>query len=118
MFELNKLADCRREWGETLKVRKELLKPDDLGMAAIYHNFGNLELGSGNGYEAAEYYEQAMELWKAGGDEAAIPLALTYLCLGRTKMYEGDLNEALKHTTMAESLFLRTIGAEKGFMIK
>lgn len=64
-----------------------------------------------------DYYEQALQIWKAGGDEDAIPLALTYLCVGRAKMLKGELNEALKMTTLSESLFLRTIGADKGFII-
>jgi hypothetical protein len=57
-------------------------------------------------------------MWKKSGDGAAIQLAVTYLCMGRAKMLAGELNEAMKQTTLAESLFLRTIGADKGFMIK
>lgn len=82
------------------------------------HNYGNLELAAGNGDEATDFYEQALEIWKKGGDSDAISLALTYLCLGRTSMLKGELNVAMQHTTLAEALFLKTIGADKGFMVK
>ena len=87
-------------------------------VAASLNNTGNLELAAGFGDEAVDLYEEALEMWKLGGDGAAIPLALTYLCMGRAKMLKGDLNGAMKQTTLAESLFLRTIGADKGFMVK
>jgi hypothetical protein len=87
-------------------------------VAAIYNNFGNLELATGNPKSATENYNRAMQIWVAGGDATAIQLAITHLCMGRVPTLRRNISEALKSTSIAETLFLRTMGADKGFMAK
>jgi tetratricopeptide (TPR) repeat protein len=87
-------------------------------VAAIYNNFGNLELATGNPKWAKENYEKAIQIWNAAGDDAADQLALTHLCLGRVHTLQQNIGEALKSTSLAETLFLHTTGADKGFMAK
>jgi tetratricopeptide (TPR) repeat protein len=87
-------------------------------VAAIYNNLGNVELAVGNLEESTDYFTRAIPIWKAGGDETATHLALTYLCMGRVHMFKGEFNEAMKLTSQADALFVRTIGADKGFMLK
>jgi hypothetical protein len=87
-------------------------------VAAIYNNFGNLELATGNPKWAMENYNRAIQIWMAGGDETADQLALTHLCIGRVHTLRKKFPAALESTTYAETLFLRTTGADKGFMAK
>lgn len=132
-YDLNELARCRRAWEDTLKIRKELLDHDHPQskstsffrrallmwiVAAIYNNFGNLELSTGNPKWAKENFDRAMQIWVAGGDSTAIQLALTHLCVGRLHTLKQNIDEAWRETNLAETLFLRTMGADKGFMAK
>jgi hypothetical protein len=87
-------------------------------VAAIYNNFGNLELATGNPKWATENYNRAMQIWVAGGDATAIQLAITHLCMGRVHTLRRNISEAFKSTSIAETLLLRTMGADKGFMAK
>jgi hypothetical protein len=43
---------------------------------------------------------------------------VTYLCVGRVRMHQGNLAEAMGLTAWSEDLFTRTIGKDKGFMAK
>jgi hypothetical protein len=79
---------------------------------------GNLETASGNLQESRSYFDRAVQIWADGGDATASTLAFTYLSAGRMHMLQGNLTEAMNLTQMAESLFIRTIGADKGFMAK
>jgi hypothetical protein len=87
-------------------------------VGGIYNNFGNLELATGNPKWATENYEKAIQIWVAGGDDAADQLALTHLCLGRVHTLRNNIDDAMKSTNLAETLFLHTTGADKGFMAK
>jgi tetratricopeptide (TPR) repeat protein len=89
-----------------------------IAVAAIYNNMGNLELAQGNTEEAAQYYDQAIEIWVNGGDETSTHLALTYLCVGRDWMLRGVLPEALKYTALSDDLLAQTVSGDKGFMAK
>lgn len=82
----------------------------------MYNNLGNLETASGNVTESQDYFERASLIWKEGGDATAGHLALTYLCMGRMHMLRLDLKEADRMIQLAESLFVRTVGANKSFM--
>ncbi|KAH9205993.1 P-loop containing nucleoside triphosphate hydrolase protein, partial [Leptodontidium sp. 2 PMI_412] len=115
-YELNQLAECRKSWEESLRVRLKCLDKDHPRLAAIYNNLGNLEVAMGNLDEADEYYTLAMNIWLAGGDNTAEQLAVTYLCIGRFHMLQRNFEEALRYTSLSEALFLRTIGAEMSFM--
>ncbi|KAH6690763.1 P-loop containing nucleoside triphosphate hydrolase protein [Leptodontidium sp. MPI-SDFR-AT-0119] len=115
-YELNQLAECRKSWEESLRVRLKCLDKDHPRLAAIYNNLGNLEVAMGNLDEADEYYTLSMNIWLAGGDSTAEQLAVTYLCIGRFHMLQRNFEEALRYTRLSETLFVRTIGAEMGFM--
>lgn len=91
---------------------------DIASVAAIYNNLGNLELAQGNTEEAIEYFNRATQIWVDGGDATASRLALTYLCVGRVRMLQGNLADAMELTAWSEDLFIRTIGKDKGFMAK
>jgi tetratricopeptide (TPR) repeat protein len=87
-------------------------------VAAIYNNLGNVELATGNPEDALRYFNLAIPIWKAGGDKTATHLALSYLCVGRVYMFQGKLIEALKMTSQSDTLFMRTVGGDRGFMAK
>jgi hypothetical protein len=87
-------------------------------VAAVFNNLGNAELATGNLEDSMDYFNRAIPIWKAGGDKTATHLALTYLCVGRVHMLQGKLSEAMKWTTQSDAFFVRTIGADKGFMAK
>jgi hypothetical protein len=87
-------------------------------VAAIFNNFGNLELATGNPKWATDNFNKAMQIWVEGGDATAIQLAITHLCMGRVHTLRRNISDALKSTSLAETLFLRTMGADKGFMAK
>ncbi|KAK0125805.1 hypothetical protein ONS95_007437 [Cadophora gregata] len=117
-YDLNELGECRKSWEESLRVREKLLenRPNDIRIAAIYNNIGNLELAAGNEEGAEEYYVKAMKLWHLGGDQTAQQLAVTYLCLGRFYMLQGDFPEAIRYTNLSETLFVRTAGPDLAFI--
>jgi tetratricopeptide (TPR) repeat protein len=126
--DLNRLSDCRNAWETALKIRRERLSHDSplskytappiflvyvlnvSKVAGIYNNLGNLETASGNLAESRDYFERATLIWVAGGDATAYQLALTYLCVGRMHMLQGNFREAEKNTALSESMFVR-IGA-------
>lgn len=87
-------------------------------VGAIYHNLGNLELAQGNPEDAIERFNRATQIWVDAGDAQASRLAVTYLCVGRVRMHQGNLAEAMELTAWSEDLFTRTIGKDKGFMAK
>lgn len=68
--------------------------------------------------DAMACFERATQIWVAGGDATASRLALTYLCIGRVRMLQGKLNEAMELTAWSEDLFTRTVGKDRGFMAK
>lgn len=134
-YELNLLTQCRAAWEECKDIREKFLPHDDISsrfpilqrheripltviVAAIYNNLGNVELAVGNTEEAIECYDRATQIWVNGGDATATRLALTYLCIGRVRMLQGKLTEAMELTAWSEDLFVRTTGKEKGFMAK
>lgn len=61
-------------------------------------------------------FERATQIWVAGEDATAVQLALTHLCVGRLHTLRKAVGEAFKATNLAETIFLRTMGADKGFM--
>ncbi|KAG4441817.1 hypothetical protein IFR05_002681 [Cadophora sp. M221] len=115
-YDMNELADCRKSWEESLRVRLMLVDKNDARIAAIYNNLGNLELAMGNEIEAEEYYIQSMNIWLIGGDKTAEQMAITYLCLARFHMLQCNFSEAMRYTSLSETLFVRTMGADMGFM--
>jgi len=115
-YDLNRLSDCRNAWDITLRIRTEKLPHDDPVVASIYHNMGNLETARGNLQDSRNYFDKAISIWADGGDASASTLAFTYLCVGRMHMLQGNLTEAMNLTQLSEALFVRTMGADKGFM--
>ena len=87
-------------------------------VASIYNNMGNLETASGNLLESRNYFDRAIQIWADGGDATANTLAFTYVSAGRMHMLQGNLTEAMNMTQLAEKLFIRTTGADKGFMVQ
>jgi predicted negative regulator of RcsB-dependent stress response len=87
-------------------------------VASIYSNLGNLELATGNAEDASDYFDRSVKLWMEGGDESASNLALTYLNIARLQKLQGKLDAAMRTVMLSESLFVRTIGQDKGFMAK
>lgn len=110
-YDWNRLADCRKAWEDSLKIRRELLSHDSHDMAAIYNNLGNLELASGNTDQSTEYFNRAIQIYESGGDKTATSLGITYLCIGRVNLLRRNLKEALRWTNKTEALFIRTIGS-------
>lgn len=82
----------------------------------MYNNLGNLELATGKTTQANEYYENALQIWLAGGDDTAFSLAVTYLCMGRLHMLRGKYADAHTYTTYSSELLGRTTGSNKGFL--
>jgi len=74
---------------------------------------GNLETAAGDYEKAKEYFNRAVRIRLAQGETAANQLALLYLCIGRVYTQEREFDKALKMFSMAENLFVRTLGAEK-----
>jgi len=115
-YDMNELAACREAWEESLRVRAKLVQPNDMRIAAIYNNIGNLELAAGYEDEAEDYYLRSMKIWLIGGDKTAQQLAVTYLCLGRFYMLQRKFPEAWKFATLSETLFVRTAGPDLAFI--
>ncbi|KAL2064599.1 hypothetical protein VTL71DRAFT_3736 [Oculimacula yallundae] len=115
-YDMNELVDCRKSWERSLRVREKILVATDEKLAAIYNNLGNLELAMGNMEEAEEHYNQSMKLWLLGGDKTAEQLAITYLCQARFHMLKRDFKEAMRYTSLSESLIVRTSGADQQSM--
>ena len=84
-------------------------------VGAIYHNLGNLETATGNLEDSTDYYDQATDIWIKGGDTTASQLALTYLCVGRVFVLQNKLTEARDMVARSEALFVRVLGADRGF---
>jgi hypothetical protein len=87
-------------------------------VASIYSNLGNVELATGNAEDASDYFDRSVKLWMEGGDATAYNLALTYLNVARLQKLRGQLDAAMRTTMLSESLFVRTIGTDRGFMAK
>jgi tetratricopeptide (TPR) repeat protein len=85
-------------------------------VAAVYHNIGNLESAAGKAELALDYFRKVEEIRKKQGVAAENQLALLYLCMGRCYSSQGKYKEAMEMLQRSESLFVRTIGADKHFM--
>lgn len=114
-FDLNKLQDCRRDWEIALAIQESEDAHDEVKVAYMYHNMGNLETGCGRYEEAMEYFKKAVDIRRAQGDRAAGQLALTYLCIGRLYYFQRKFEEAMKMLADSEALFVRSSG-ETHFM--
>ena len=138
LFELNKLTDCRKAWEEAQRVSNSQLRKDGPGsmslnlrvsllhplvsvialltvsVAAMYNNLGNLELAVGQVERAMENYEHALRIW-IKWPKSEMQLAITYLCLGRVYMLQGNYSEALETTNTSDDLVRRSLGTDKGF---
>jgi tetratricopeptide (TPR) repeat protein len=115
-YDLNRLTECRNAWDITMRIRLNKLAHDDPAVASIYNNMGNLETAQGNLQESRNYFDRAVQIWADGGDATATTLAFTYLSAGRMHMLQGNLTEAMNLTLIAESIIIRTFGADKGIM--
>lgn len=113
---MNKLQECRRDYEIALAIQENEDAHDDVKVAFMLHNMGNLETGSGRYKEAIEYFAKAVTIRSAQGDFAAGQLALTYLCMGRLYSFQRKYDEAMRSLANAEALFVRTCGAETHFM--
>lgn len=121
-LELNKLLEGRQCFNIALSIREARLAADDIELAAVYHNMGNLESAAGNYDAAMDYFRKTEAIRMTQGETAENQLALLYLCIGRCMALETalegaqDYAEAQNMVSRAENLFARTIGAEKHFM--
>jgi tetratricopeptide (TPR) repeat protein len=118
-YDLNQVANCRRNWEMALRIREKLrAEPDQGDIAISLSNLGNIESATGHYEEASEYYKRAVEIRLAIGDKAALNLGLTYLGMGRCYAYYKEYSEARRYFGQAEQLFVRTVGADKYLMAK
>jgi tetratricopeptide (TPR) repeat protein len=113
---MNRLQDCRRDYEIALAIQENEPDHDDVKVAYMLHNMGNLETGSGRYEEALDYYYKAIKIRNAQGDLAAGQLALTYLSVGRLYYFRGMYEEASKYLASSEVLFVRSSGADTHFM--
>lgn len=77
---------------------------------------GNLEYAAGNQTEAMKYLDRAIDIRSRAGDQAAILLAMSYLCISRVFYAREDYETAFKMLGKSEALFVRTIGQQANFM--
>jgi tetratricopeptide (TPR) repeat protein len=113
---MNRLQECRRDYEIALAIQENEDDHDDVKVAYMLHNMGNLETGSGRYEEAMDYFSKAVAIRSAQGDRAAGQLALTYLCMGRLWYFREIYDEAMKYLASSEALFVRTSGADTHFM--
>ncbi|KAH8602772.1 P-loop containing nucleoside triphosphate hydrolase protein [Bisporella sp. PMI_857] len=115
-YELNKLADCRKNWEIFFRIQENLLPEHDLERSTAYHNMGNLEYADDNLDEAIEYFEKAITLRSNAGDSAASLLANSYLCYSRVHYRRGEYRKSWGILGESEALFFRTKGPDDHFM--
>jgi tetratricopeptide (TPR) repeat protein len=111
-FDMNKLQDCRRDYQTALAIQEGESDSDGFKVSNMLHNMGNVETASGRFEEAKKYFEKAIKSRIEQGDSAAFQLALTYLCMGRLYYLWGMHDEARKHISTSDTLFVRTSGAD------
>ena len=87
-FDMNRLQECRRDYEIALAIQESEDAHDEVKVAYMLHNMGNLETGCGRYEEAMEYFKKAVDIRRAQGDRAAGQLALTYLCMGRLYYFQ------------------------------
>jgi tetratricopeptide (TPR) repeat protein len=85
-------------------------------VAVSSQNMGNLETAAGNYERAMDFFNRAVDIWIAQGDEGANQLALIYLCIGRVDSLRKDYDKAARRFSTAENLFVRTLGSERHIM--
>lgn len=82
-FELNNIHLARQYWERALSIMEKLYGPDDLRVANIHSNMGNVLVAEGLYEEAISSYTQAEQTRLKHGDGAAYYLALTKFSVGR-----------------------------------
>jgi hypothetical protein len=63
-----------------------------------------------------EHFNRAVKIRLTQGETAANQLALLYLCIGRVYTETEDYERAMRMFSQAETLFVRTLGAEMHYM--
>jgi tetratricopeptide (TPR) repeat protein len=118
-YDLNRMADCRRNFEMGLRIREKLqAEPDQGDIAISLHNMGDLEAATGHYAKALDFYKRSVNIRLAVGDSVALQLGTTYLGIGRCHAYYRNFAEARRYFCAAEHLFVRTVGADKYFMAK
>lgn len=100
-----------------LSIRLELSGPNDLEVATVLANLGNIESAEGNYDEAQNLFERAATIREdLGGEDEAEMLGLTYIQLGRVARLRGDHHHAWKMYQKSEAYLLRKPGQSEAFL--
>lgn len=110
-YENNKLKASRKAFETVYNIRLELFGPNELEIATILANIGNIESAEGNYDEAQDLFERAATIReKYSGQEESEMLGLTFMQLGRVAALRGDHNQAWKMYQKSEAYLLRKPG--------
>ncbi|KAK3367393.1 P-loop containing nucleoside triphosphate hydrolase protein [Lasiosphaeria ovina] len=119
-FELSDLRRCRQVWDKALAIRQTWAKKKIPGaeeeLANQLNNYGNLESAEGHYDPAMRYFDQAKAIRLRLGNEAIVPLGVTYMTTGRALFLKGEYGAALTEYKKAEDIFVAKFGQEAHFM--
>jgi tetratricopeptide (TPR) repeat protein len=115
-FENSNLKASRQAFETVLSIRLELYGPNDLEVANVLGNLGNIESAEGNYDEAQNLFESAATIRKdfSKQDESEM-LGMTYMQLGRVAALRGDPHQAWKMYQKSEAYLLRKPGQSEIF---
>ena len=103
-------TDAERHYQQALKIYKRL--EDQTGVAAIYHQIGNLAQLRGNRTTAGlPYHQRSLEISERLGNQAT--MAATYYQLGISADQRGDYTEAARQCQRSLEIFER-LGDQAG----
>ncbi|KAH6848068.1 P-loop containing nucleoside triphosphate hydrolase protein [Chaetomium sp. MPI-CAGE-AT-0009] len=119
-FELSYLTRCRQVWDQALAIRESWAKKSAPGAeeewANQLNNYGNLESAEGNYESALSYFSRAKDIRLRLGNDAIVPLGVTYMTTGRTLFLMRKYEEAIAEYKKAEAIFLDKFGKDAHFM--
>jgi tetratricopeptide (TPR) repeat protein len=115
-FENNTLKASREAYETVLSIRSELFGPNDLEVANVLGNLGNIESAEGNYDEAQNLFERAAAIREDFGEQDEFEmLGLTYMQLGRVAALRGDPHQAWKMYQKSEACFRQNPGQSETF---
>jgi len=112
LFENSRITEALPLLLKSLRIRENLLPPNDPVLANTYYSIGIFYMEDNQLEKSLDYNLKALEVREKCGDSDEGPLAFTYGNLGLIHRRMGNLDEASKCMEKSEELWRLSYGTD------